>query len=110
MEITQIVARLISNLKPVPLSQIPQNMLKTPVPKLSEFKKSKAGKVKEVKAKLKKQKAPFPTNKNKSLREEAAENDALFKSNISIVDHPDGIQTFQCRLCEVVFINVLQCF
>ena len=131
------VHQLLSQLKPVPPSEIPEHMMKTHSPDLfcdpvmldepghpelldgSSFpeplenpnqmleaeKPKYRNKKKPAKAKPKKNAIKqIKSNKNRSLREEQAENLMKFKENILITeDSGGGSKKYQCKLCEVSF-------
>ena len=123
-----LVNQLLSKLTPVPPSQIPADMMKInphvmpeepghpelldgssylePLENPSQMLEPKSrNKRKLVKPKPKKSAVKqIQSNKNRSLREEQAENIMKFKENILVTeDSGGGNMKYQCRLCEVSF-------
>ena len=128
-----LVNQLLSKLTPVPPSQIPADMMKInppdffcdpvmpeepghpelldgssylePLENPSQMLEPKSrNKRKLVKPKPKKSAVKqIQSNKNRSLREEQAENIMKFKENILVSDSGGENMKYQCRLCEVSF-------
>ena len=100
----------LSQLSPIPESEISDQFRRTPMPLLPELEiKSKQKKGKQKSKRIK----PLPLkstksglNKNLSLREEQAEIAKKFKENIAIKEGRDGLKFYQCNLCqEIHFIS-----
>ena len=107
---SQSPTETLSQLSPVPESEIPEKFKMTPIPLLPELEiksKQKKGNQKSKKIKPLPLKSTKPgLNKNLSLREEQAEIAKKFKENIAVKEGSDGLKFYQCNLCqEIHFIS-----
>ena len=101
------VTVILSQLKPIPISQIPHAMFDNPMPDISITKQNLKNS-KKIRKSKKKSSSPKSNvnNRNKSLREELAEIEKKVRENIYVEKNIDGTKTYQCQLCqEIYFIS-----
>lgn len=104
--LSMFIAERLSQLQPVPPSQIPASMTKNRNPLLSlphitdKCKDKNVKKIRKNKTDSKLPKSNSMKSKNQTLREEQASIASKFRENIAVHENTNGIKMYQCQLCE----------